>query len=102
MHKNATKCNETLSKWCKNKHGASKIIDTFGTYHITTHNGVLILFLSILPLLYKGNTFVRMIKIFLVVVLPRLKNIPNPFIPKSFLLITQNLIEVFLQLDACG
>jgi hypothetical protein len=23
-----TKCNETLSKWCKNKHGASKIIDT--------------------------------------------------------------------------
>jgi hypothetical protein len=27
------KCNETLSKWCKNKHGASKIIDTFDTYH---------------------------------------------------------------------
>jgi hypothetical protein len=34
MHKNATKCNETLSKWCKNKHGASKIIDTLETYHI--------------------------------------------------------------------
>jgi hypothetical protein len=34
MHKNATKCNETLSKWCKNKHGASKIIDTFETYHL--------------------------------------------------------------------
>jgi hypothetical protein len=33
MHKNATNCNETLSKWCKNKHGASKIIDTFETYH---------------------------------------------------------------------
>jgi hypothetical protein len=33
MHKNATKCNGTLSKWCKNKHGASKIIDTFETYH---------------------------------------------------------------------
>jgi hypothetical protein len=33
MHKNATKCNETLRKWCKNKHGASKIIDTFETYH---------------------------------------------------------------------
>jgi hypothetical protein len=33
MHKNATKCNETLSKWCKNKHGASKIIDIFETYH---------------------------------------------------------------------
>jgi hypothetical protein len=27
------KCNKTLSKWCKNKHGASKIIDTFETYH---------------------------------------------------------------------
>jgi hypothetical protein len=26
------KCNETLGKWCKNKHGASKIIDTFETY----------------------------------------------------------------------
>jgi hypothetical protein len=32
MHKNATKCNETLSKWCKNKHEASKIIDTLETY----------------------------------------------------------------------
>jgi hypothetical protein len=36
MHKNATKCNETIGKWCKNKHGASKIIDTFETYHCTT------------------------------------------------------------------
>jgi hypothetical protein len=35
MHKNATKCNETLSKWCKNKHGASKIIDTLETYQAT-------------------------------------------------------------------
>jgi hypothetical protein len=34
MYKNATKCNETLSKWCKNKHGASKIIDTFETYQL--------------------------------------------------------------------
>jgi hypothetical protein len=34
MHKSATKCNETLGKWCKNKHGASKIIDTFETYHM--------------------------------------------------------------------
>jgi hypothetical protein len=33
MHKNTTKCNKTLSKWCKNKHGASKIIDAFETYH---------------------------------------------------------------------
>jgi hypothetical protein len=32
MHKNATKCNNTQSKWCINKHGASKIIDTFETY----------------------------------------------------------------------
>jgi hypothetical protein len=32
MHKNATKCNKTLSKWCKNKHAASKIIHTFETY----------------------------------------------------------------------
>jgi hypothetical protein len=29
------KCNETQSKWCKNKHGASKIIDTFETYQWT-------------------------------------------------------------------
>jgi hypothetical protein len=29
------KCNKTLSKWCKNKHGASKIRDTFETYHIS-------------------------------------------------------------------
>jgi hypothetical protein len=34
MHKNATKCNETLSKWCKNKHGASKIMDTLETYQL--------------------------------------------------------------------
>jgi hypothetical protein len=32
MYKNATKCNETIGKWCKTKHGASKIIDTFETY----------------------------------------------------------------------
>jgi hypothetical protein len=33
MYKNATKCNKTQNKWCINKHGASKIIDTFETYH---------------------------------------------------------------------
>jgi hypothetical protein len=33
MHKNATKCNKTQSKLCINKHGASKIIDMFETYH---------------------------------------------------------------------
>jgi hypothetical protein len=32
MHKNTTKCNKTQSKRCINKHGASKIIDTFETY----------------------------------------------------------------------
>jgi hypothetical protein len=32
MHKSATKCNETVGKWCKNNHGASKIIDTLETY----------------------------------------------------------------------
>jgi hypothetical protein len=26
------KCNKTLGKWCKNKHGASKIMDTLETY----------------------------------------------------------------------
>jgi hypothetical protein len=33
IHKNAMKCNKTQSKWRINKHGASKIIDTFETYH---------------------------------------------------------------------
>jgi hypothetical protein len=32
MHKSATKCNEIVGKWCKNKHGASKIMDTLETY----------------------------------------------------------------------
>jgi hypothetical protein len=32
MHKSAT--NSLIGKWCKNKHGASKIIDTLQTYHI--------------------------------------------------------------------
>jgi hypothetical protein len=36
MHKSATKCNETIGKWCKNKHGASKIIDTLETYQRAT------------------------------------------------------------------
>jgi hypothetical protein len=33
MHKNVTKCNKIQSKWCINKHGASKMIDTFEAYH---------------------------------------------------------------------
>jgi hypothetical protein len=32
MHKNATKCKKTQRKWCINKDGASKIIDTLETY----------------------------------------------------------------------
>jgi hypothetical protein len=48
MHKNATKCNETLSKWCKNKHGASKIIDTFETYHPLKLEGVLCIYVLLL------------------------------------------------------
>jgi hypothetical protein len=39
MHKNATKCNKTQSKWCINKHGASKIIDTFEMYHPAATRG---------------------------------------------------------------
>jgi hypothetical protein len=39
MHKSATKCNETIGNWCKNKHGASKIIDTFETYHPSLNTG---------------------------------------------------------------
>jgi hypothetical protein len=38
MHKSATKCNETIGKWCKNKDGKSKIIDTLETYHLTSEN----------------------------------------------------------------
>jgi hypothetical protein len=38
MHKNATKCNETIGKWWINKHGASRIIDTFETYHFSNSN----------------------------------------------------------------
>jgi hypothetical protein len=44
MHKSATKCNETLGKWCKNKHGALKIIDTWRRItpiHLTSVLGVL-------------------------------------------------------------
>jgi hypothetical protein len=37
MHKSATKCNETLGKWCKNKHRASKIMDTLETYQPPRH-----------------------------------------------------------------
>jgi hypothetical protein len=32
------KCNKTIGKWYKNKHGASKIIDTFETYQRLLHD----------------------------------------------------------------
>jgi hypothetical protein len=32
------KCNKTQGKWCKNKHGASKIIDMFETYPVAHEN----------------------------------------------------------------
>jgi hypothetical protein len=35
MHESATKCNKIVGKWCKNKHGASKIIDTLEMYQST-------------------------------------------------------------------
>jgi hypothetical protein len=41
MHESTTKCNETIGKWCKNKHGASKIIDTFETYHSPFWKGIM-------------------------------------------------------------
>jgi hypothetical protein len=43
MHKNATMCNKTLSKWCKNRHGASKTIDTFETYHLPRWKSLLMI-----------------------------------------------------------
>jgi hypothetical protein len=45
MHKNATKSNEILSKWCKNKYGASKIIDTLDTYQCHSASSCFLLFL---------------------------------------------------------
>jgi hypothetical protein len=41
MHKSATKCNETIGKWCKNKHGASQIIDTLETYQEPQEEGMM-------------------------------------------------------------
>jgi hypothetical protein len=43
MHKSATKCNETISKWCKNKHGASKIIDRFQIGYLSKWYYILII-----------------------------------------------------------
>jgi hypothetical protein len=46
MHKSTTKCNETVGKWYKNKHGASKIIDTLETYQLP----IMIVTIFVLPL----------------------------------------------------
>jgi hypothetical protein len=54
MYKSATKCNETLGKWCKNKHGASKIIDTLETYHGGTGRSK---FFDTFPLLVDDKVF---------------------------------------------
>jgi hypothetical protein len=32
MHKNTTECKQNIKQLVENKHGASKIIDTFATY----------------------------------------------------------------------
>src|SRR4051812_34110587 len=37
MHKNTSKCRQNITKLILNKHGASKIIDTFTTYHTLRH-----------------------------------------------------------------
>jgi hypothetical protein len=42
MHKKARKCNKTQSKWCINKHGASKMIDTFEMYQNPELGGAVI------------------------------------------------------------
>jgi hypothetical protein len=59
MHKNATKCNKTLSKWCKNKHEASKIIDTFETYqgapHVVTYDDLIAAGAQVEPMAYAGD-----------------------------------------------
>jgi hypothetical protein len=61
MHKNAAKCNKTLSKWCKNKHEASKIIDTFETYQMSMM-GELKYFLCFEVRQLRGGTFINQAK----------------------------------------
>jgi hypothetical protein len=40
MHKNDSVYNKTQRKWCINKHGASKIIDTFEMYQRAHEKGL--------------------------------------------------------------
>jgi hypothetical protein len=61
MHKNATKCNKTQSKWCINKDGASKIIDTFETYH---SNGMVYLSKLNLFILYLIENILKILDMF--------------------------------------
>jgi hypothetical protein len=49
------KCNETLGKWCKNKHGASQIIDTFETYQGGTPYEVEVLYDGASEMYFKGG-----------------------------------------------
>jgi hypothetical protein len=56
MHKNVTKCNKILSKWCKNKHGASKIMDTLETYQPLAAIIIIVFYLLLLYLLALSNT----------------------------------------------
>jgi hypothetical protein len=77
MHKSAMKCNKTLGKWCKNKHGASKIIDTLEMYqscvlshqyHLTSSavfvNATLVLTMEACHLL-KSNCTLLLVRCFL-------------------------------------
>jgi hypothetical protein len=60
MHKNVTKCNETLSKWCKNKHRASKIIDMFEMYQglAPNHSSYSVISTDLYGALFKVNAVV--------------------------------------------
>jgi hypothetical protein len=63
MHKNTTKGNKTLSKWCKNRHGASKIIDTVETYQSTTCKEAMM-----------GPDFVKWLEVIKSVIVPYTRN----------------------------
>jgi hypothetical protein len=45
MLKTPRRVNKTQSKWCINKHGASKIIDTFETYQCSPEDPMILLLL---------------------------------------------------------
>ena len=77
----------------------------FAPCGITTHNGVRILHICLLPLLRKSNIFGRgsvLGLLCLVLVLLSLGSIPKSLFTYNFLLITQKIIEVSLPLDTSG